>query len=218
MTAPRALVVCGTGGHAKVVADAARAQGWDVLGFASKSPKERDFRWRDVGVVSTSSEDLIRCCQDRSARFIAAIGDTKNRMSLFLRLTESGLEPATVIHPAATLSEGAIVGPGSMIAAGAVVSDETTIGQNAIINTAATLDHDNEVAAHVHISPGAHLGGDVEVGEGAHVGLGASVISGISIGQWSVIGAGCVVIKDVPEGAVLVGNPGRILRTVSPVG
>ncbi len=48
------------------------------------------------------------------------------------------------------------------------------------------------------------------VEEGAHVGTGAIVIPGIKIGKWCTIGAGAVVVKDVPDNAVLVGNPGDI--------
>jgi acetyltransferase EpsM len=39
------------------------------------------------------------------------------------------------------------------------------------------------------------------------------VLPEINIGKWTTIGAGAVVIKDVPDGAVIVGNPGRIIKT-----
>jgi acetyltransferase EpsM len=57
------------------------------------------------------------------------------------------------------------------------------------------------------------LAGGVIVGEGTHIGIGASVLPEINIGKWTTIGAGAVVIKDVPDGAVIVGNPGRIIKT-----
>lgn len=40
-----------------------------------------------------------------------------------------------------------------------------------------------------------------------------TVIGGITIGDYAVIGAGAVVVKDVPAGAVVVGNPARIIST-----
>ncbi len=52
----------------------------------------------------------------------------------------------------------------------------------------------------------------MEVGEGTHVGIGACVIQGIKIGKWATIGAGAVIIKDVPDGAVVVGNPAKIIK------
>ena len=54
--------------------------------------------------------------------------------------------------------------------------------------------------------------GNVEIGEGTHIGSGAIVIPNVVIGKWAVIGAGAVIIKDVPDYAVVVGNPGKIIK------
>jgi acetyltransferase-like isoleucine patch superfamily enzyme len=50
------------------------------------------------------------------------------------------------------------------------------------------------------------------VEQGASVGANATILCGISIGAGAMIGAGSVVTKDVPPKAVIVGNPGRIIR------
>lgn len=46
----------------------------------------------------------------------------------------------------------------------------------------------------------------------AAIGSGATVLCGITIGEGATIGAGSVVTKDVPAGAVVAGNPARLLR------
>ncbi len=51
------------------------------------------------------------------------------------------------------------------------------------------------------------------VGRGASVGTGATILGGVRIGERAVVGAGSVVTKDVPDGAVVAGNPARIIRT-----
>lgn len=49
----------------------------------------------------------------------------------------------------------------------------------------------------------------------ASIGTGATILGGIKIGKNAVVGAGAVVTKDVPENAVVVGNPAKIIRYVS---
>jgi UDP-2-acetamido-3-amino-2,3-dideoxy-glucuronate N-acetyltransferase len=50
------------------------------------------------------------------------------------------------------------------------------------------------------------------VKEGASIGSGATILCGVTIGRRAIIGAGSVVTKDVPDDAVVAGNPARILR------
>ena len=52
----------------------------------------------------------------------------------------------------------------------------------------------------------------IHIGKDASIGAGAILRPGITIGEKALIGAGVVVTKDVPAGAVIVGNPGKVLR------
>ena len=55
------------------------------------------------------------------------------------------------------------------------------------------------------------------VKQGASIGSGATILCGITIGKGAVIGAGSVVTKDVPDEAVVAGNPARVLRVATKV-
>ncbi len=50
------------------------------------------------------------------------------------------------------------------------------------------------------------------VKNGATIGSGAVILGGLTIGKRAIVGAGAVVTKDVPDFAVVAGNPSRILR------
>lgn len=50
------------------------------------------------------------------------------------------------------------------------------------------------------------------IGDNVFIGCGACVLGGISIGNNVSIGANCVVVKDVPDNAVVIGNPAIIIK------
>jgi maltose O-acetyltransferase len=52
----------------------------------------------------------------------------------------------------------------------------------------------------------------VSIGANVWIGGAAVVLPGVTVGDDAVIGAGSVVTRDVPEGAVVAGNPARLLR------
>ena len=54
------------------------------------------------------------------------------------------------------------------------------------------------------------------VKKGASIGSSATILCGVTIGEGAIVGAGSVVTKDVPPGAVVAGNPARVLRKKAP--
>src|SRR5699024_3802280 len=87
------------------------------------------------------------------------------------------------------------------------IGDDTLIGHNTVL---ATLDHDvNPVRrADMHPAP-------ITIGRNVWIGANATVLKGVTIGEDAVVAAGSVVVEDVPEGAVVVGSPARVVRSVT---
>jgi sugar O-acyltransferase (sialic acid O-acetyltransferase NeuD family) len=139
-----------------------------------------------------------------------AIGDNDARARVAAQV--DGERFPIVVHAAALVSPSAEIGPGVLVCAGAVVQAEARIGRHTIVNSQALVEHDVEIGEFSHVAPGVRLGGAVRIGEGAFVGIGAVVLPGIRIGANAVVGAGAVVIRDVPDSAVVVGNPARPIR------
>jgi acetyltransferase-like isoleucine patch superfamily enzyme len=53
------------------------------------------------------------------------------------------------------------------------------------------------------------------VRKGASIGSGATILSNLTVGQNAIVGAGSVVTKDVPDNAIVAGNPAKFLRFIS---
>jgi len=49
---------------------------------------------------------------------------------------------------------------------------------------------------------------------GASIGSGATILANVTIGERAIVGAGSVVTRDVPAGAIVAGNPARVLRSI----
>ena len=141
--------------------------------------------------------------------FIVSIGDNQSRKKVVEQIRAIYLK---AIHPKAIVSKFSNVSEGSVVMAGAIINADSKIGKHCIINTAAIIEHDCILDDFIHVSPNASIAGNVNIGEGSHIGMGATVVQGVTIGKWVVVGAGAVILDDVPDYAVVVGIPGKIIK------
>lgn len=88
-------------------------------------------------------------------------------------------------------------------------------GIGVVINQDAVIGNNVKIGAHVVI--GGRNGNPMvpHIGDNVEIGAGAILLGEITIGNNAIIGAGAVILKSVPENAVVVGNPGRIIRYVN---
>ena len=54
--------------------------------------------------------------------------------------------------------------------------------------------------------------GDINIGNDVWIGAKATIMSGVNIGHGVVIGSGAVIAKDIPPYAIVVGNPGKVIK------
>lgn len=195
--------VFGAGGHAKVVIDGLLTAEQQVQGVYDENSTIKEVLGQPV------LGNLAHLKSVSASPVIIAIGDNNIRRKIAAVLSrEFGL----AFHPKSAIAHSVKIGSGTTVMANATINAASVIGEHVIVNTNASIDHDCHLGNFVHISPQAGLGGGVTVGEGAHVGIGASIIPGVKIGKWATIGAGSVVIRDVPDFAVVVGNPAKIIK------
>ena len=128
--------------------------------------------------------------------------------------------------------ENAVVGAGSNVGAGVYVGEGVRMGRNCKIQNSALLYEGVTLEDGVFVGPQVcftndmlpravnpdlslkstedwHLGLTL-VREGAAVGAQSVVVTGVTIGRWALIGAGSLVSRDVPDHALVYGQPARI--------
>jgi serine acetyltransferase len=99
------------------------------------------------------------------------------------------------------------IGPGLRLfhAQALVVHEGTQIGANVTLRQSTTIGSKRLADGSTSACP--------QLGDAVEVGANAVIIGAVRIGDGAVVGAGAVVVKDVPPGAVVAGNPARVIRS-----
>ena len=124
------------------------------------------------------------------------------------------------IEPGCFIRENVTIGDNAVIMMGAVINIGAKLGEGSMIDMGAVLVGRAEVGKHCHVGAGAVLAGVIEppsakpvvLEDDVLIGANAVVVEGVRIGKGAVVGAGSIVLNDVPAGAVVAGNPARIIK------
>lgn len=99
---------------------------------------------------------------------------------------------------------------GAWISNDTIIGDEVMMGPNVIMLSASHNFSDITI-------PMTHQGAPprkpITIGNDVWIGTRAIILPGITIGNHSIIGAGSIVTKDVPEWAIVAGNPAKIIKS-----
>ena len=150
--------------------------------------------------------------------FISAIHKPKEAKARASRIASLGIPDSrwTIVrHPSAHVAANVHMAVDTYIGPNAVVLPGASIGPHASLRAGCYISHDVSVGAFGFVGPNATLSGRASLGEGAHLGPNAVVMEETSIGRFAVVGIGSVVVKDVPDSAIVFGNPARSVGTVT---
>lgn len=153
---------------------------------------------------------------------------------------EADIGPGTAIWHHVQVREGARIGANCILSKGVYVDMGVVIGNNVKIQNYVSIYHGVTIEDGVFCGPhcvftndklprainpdGSRKAADdwsistTLVREGASIGANATILCGVTIGRWAMVGAGAVVTRDVPDYALVLGNPARIHGFVCPRG
>jgi UDP-2-acetamido-3-amino-2,3-dideoxy-glucuronate N-acetyltransferase len=166
---------------------------------------------------------------------------------LFMSNTEKEYfaHPTAIIDEGCKIGKGTKIWHFSHIMPDCVIGENCNLGQNVVVSPKVVLGNNVKVQNNVSIYTGVICEDDVFLGpsmvftnvinprsaiprrdqyketlvkKGASIGANATIICGHTIGKYAMVGAGSVVTKDVPDYALVVGNPARQIGWVSEYG
>ena len=147
------------------------------------------------------------------------------------------LRTGTVIYAGSRVGKNLQTGHNVVIREQNNIGDDLSIWNNSVIDYGCNIGnrvriHNNVyVAQHttieddVFLAPGVSVANDPHpictlcmkgptIKKGARIGVNVTLMSHITIGENALVGAGSTVVKDVPPKAVVVGNPGKVIKNV----
>jgi acetyltransferase-like isoleucine patch superfamily enzyme len=129
-----------------------------------------------------------------------------------------------------SIGEDTVIGEDCHIATNTIiesdcqVGDRVNIGANCFIGQFTTIQDDVSIAPGVCLANDPHPGSKNHacmrgptIEHGVQIGMNATILPFVTLGERSVVGAGSVVTREVQAGLVVVGNPARVLKSVTQI-
>lgn len=203
----RDLLILGTGVHAAEMAEIVErinrvAPTWNLLGYVAYDGQRagEDFN----GYPILGGRETI---DERLDAALVPDYEWPKAHPLPRERVLSLIDPSAVVSRTATLGIGCVLYPGVFVGLNA------RLGDFVFALSGCRINHDDIIEDRVALASGVTLAGNLHIEADCYLGQSCSVRQFTRIGRGSLVGMGAVVIRDVPPGAVVVGNPARVLRS-----
>jgi len=141
------------------------------------------------------------------------------KLANFVNLYGCAIGDNTKIGAFVEIQKNATVGKNCKIQSHTFICEGVTIEDNVFVGHGVTFINDKYPRA-TNSEGGPQTEKDWKViptlvRKNATIGSGATILCNVTIGENAMVGAGSVVVRNVPEGAVVAGNPARIIKYIS---
>lgn len=212
------LIVLGSIGNCLDIVDAVTAinagqpeDPFDLIGFLDDDDARQDRTVHGLPVLGP----LSAAAQFPEARFVNGIGSPQSftlKPSIIDKLQLAPERYATIVHPRATVSPSAVLGPGTVLLASVTVCANAMIGAHVMMLPNCVIGHDSSIGDHTILAAGVSISGNVQIGRSCYLGCGATVRDGVRIGPKSLLAMAANLVADMPPESIYAGNPARPLR------
>jgi sugar O-acyltransferase (sialic acid O-acetyltransferase NeuD family) len=217
MESPKRIAILGSSGTSLDILDTLRAvneaagqERFRCIGLLDDNPSAKGLVRNGVEVLGPVSLASTLDCY-----VVNGVGSSRSFIHKEEIIARTGcpLERfATVVHPTASVSATAELGPGTVVLQNAVVCSNARVGAHVVVLPCAVISHDDVIGDYTCIATGVCISGSVHVGKSCYLGCNSAIIEGVSIGRFCLVGMGSVVTRDIEENSVVVGNPAKFLK------
>lgn len=182
-------------------------------------------RWSDIvyiddvndivdvqGIKVYKYEKLLQFYPKEELEIVIAVGEPAVREMMYQKVREKKIKLVSLIHPGVYIDETTFIGDGVVICEGATITSNVVIGDNTYVQAHAVIGHDIQIGKHTIIGSNCQIGGADVIGDRVFMGFLSGTADHIQIGNDVIISAGAIVFKDLPDEAIAVGNPARIMK------
>jgi len=211
------LVILGASGTASDVIEwlpslAAAGSAYECLGFLDDDSAKQQTGFAGHRVLGP----LEHAGRWPGARFVDALGGPRShrrRADIVARTSLGDDRFETLVHPLASVSVRAALGPGCLVYPFVFIGPGVRLGRHVTVLSHAGIHHETTVGDWSILASHVALAGAVTIGEHCYLGMGSRVIGGVTVGNGAMVGMGSVVLRDVPPSVVVAGSPARPLNS-----
>lgn len=182
---------------------------WNIIGFLDDDEKKHNTQFEGYEILGDSS---ILQKYPGAAVVNNVASSTYARYVTTQKILQYTSDFATLLHPSVNVKRHVKIGVNVTINEETVIGSHVVIKDHCVCRSICLIAHESTLQEYAYVASGVSLAGRVVLKRGAYCGVGSVVRPNVIIGEACLIGAGAVVVEDVPDYAIVAGNPAKLIK------